>query len=296
VTVNYVGSSTHRLDVGGIYGGAVTPGTGPITPRQLFPYITPTFYDRSTGRGNYNALQASLERRFANGFSYAVSYTWSKSIDVGGDGYFGVEGGVPQNAYDPGQYDRSVSGLDLRQILAVNTLYQIPVGKGMKFSTGNGALDYILGNWQINNIFQAHSGSPFSLLDGNDVSNTGSLGFVAYEHLNAVASPAPKPAGKWFNTNAYAAPAFGTYGTVGRNTLVGPAFWDLDTSLFRQFPVGEGRQFEFRAEAFNLANHVNLGQPDGTITDGASFGTISGTAYGNTFLNRQLQIAGKFIF
>jgi len=60
--------------------------------------------------------------------------------------------------------------------------------------------------------------------------------------------------------------------------------------------VGEGRQFEFRAEAFNLANHVNLGQPDGTITDGPSFGTISGTAYGNTALNRQLQIAVKFIF
>jgi hypothetical protein len=69
----------------------------------------------------------------------------------------------------------------------------------------------------------------------------------------------------------------------------------LDTSVFRQFPVGEGRQFEFRAEAFNLANHVNLGQPDGTISD-STFGVISGTAYSNSYLNRQLQIAVKFIF
>jgi hypothetical protein len=69
----------------------------------------------------------------------------------------------------------------------------------------------------------------------------------------------------------------------------------LDSSVFRQFPVGEGRQFEFRAEAFNLANHVNLGLPDGTITD-STVGVISGTAYGNTFLNRQLQIAVKFVF
>jgi hypothetical protein len=297
-TVNYVGSSTHRLDVGGIYGGALTPGTGPIQPRQLFPYITPTFYDRSTGRGNYNALQASLERRFTNGLSYAVSYTWSKSIDVGGDGYFGVEGGVPQDAYDPGLYDRSVSGLDLKHVLAVNTLYQVPVGKGKKFSTGNGALDYILGNWQINNIFQAHSGTPFTPLDGNDVSNTGSLGFVPYEHLNAVGDPSlsHRSTAEWFNTAAYAVPTFGTYGNAGRNSLRGPNYWDLDTSVFRQFPVGEGRQFEFRAEAFNLANHVNLGQPDGTITDGPSFGTINSTAYGNTALNRQLQIAVKFIF
>jgi hypothetical protein len=297
VTVNYVGSSTHRLDVGGIYGGALTPGTGPIQPRQLFPYITPTFYDRSTGRGNYNALQASLERRFANGLSYAVSYTWSKSIDVGGDGYFGVEGGVPQNAYDPAQYDRSVSGLDLKHILTVNTVYEVPIGKGKRFSTGNGTVDYILGNWQINSIFQAHSGSPFTPLDGNDVSNTGSLGFVAYEHLNVIGNPAlsHRSAAEWFNTAAYAAPAFGTYGDAGRNSLRGPAYWDLDMSVFRQFPVGEGRRFEFRAEAFNLANHVNLGLPDGTITD-AAFGTINSTAYNNTALNRQLQIAVKFIF
>ena len=67
-------------------------------------------------------------------------------------------------------------------------------------------------------------------------------------------------------------------------------------SVFRQFPVGEGRRFEFRAEAFNLANHVNLGLPDGLITDTTTFGTISGTAYNNTALNRQLQIAVKFIF
>jgi hypothetical protein len=294
VTVNYVGSSTHRMDVGGIYGGALAPGTGPIQPRQLFPYITPTFYDRSTGRGNYNALQASLERRFANGFSYAVSYTWSKSIDVS-DGYFGAEGGVPQNAYNPGQYDRSVSGEDLKHILAVNSLYEVPVGKGKRFSTGNGVLDYVVGNWQINNIFQAHSGSPFTCLAGGDVSNTGSLGFFNYEHCNVVASPAPKLAGTWFNTNAFSIPANGTYGNAGRNSLLGPAFWDLDTSVFRQFPVGEGRQFEFRAEAFNLANHVNLGQPDGTISD-STFGVISGTAYSNSYLNRQLQIAVKFIF
>ena len=296
VTVNYVGSSTHRMDVGGIYGGALTPGTGPIQPRQLFPDIAPTFYDRSTGRGNYNALQASVDRKFANGLSYSVSYTWSKSIDVGGDGYFGVEGGVPQDAYNPGRYDRSLSGLDLKHILALNTLYEVPVGKGKRFSTGNGALDYILGNWQINNIFQAHSGSPLTCLDGNDVSNTGSLGFVAYEHCNVVSSPAPKLAGTWFNTNAFGIPSNGTYGNAGRNTIRGPNYWDLDSSVFRNFPVGEGRQFQFRAEAQNLANHVNLGQPDGNITDGQSFGTISGVAYNNTSLNRQLEIAVKFIF
>jgi hypothetical protein len=193
-----------------------------------------------------------------------------------------------------------VSGEDLRQVLAVNTLYAIPVGKGKRFSTGNGVLDYIVGNWQINNIFQAHSGSPFTPLDGNDVSNTGSLGFFAYEHLNVVPGVSPglshRSKAEWFNTAAFVAPTFGTYGDAGRNSIRGPNYWDWDSSVFRNFPVGEGRQFQFRAEAYNLANHVNLGLPDGTITDGSTFGIISGTANGNSALNRQLEIAAKFIF
>ena len=292
VTVNYVGSSSHRLDVGGIYNGAMTPGPGDVSLRAPFPNFAPTFYDRSTGRGNYNGLQVSLDRRYTNGLSYSVSYTWSKSIDVGGDGYFGVEGGVPQDAYDPGHYDRSVSGLDLAHILSVDTLYEIPVGRGKRFSTGKGALDYVLGNWQFNDIFQAHSGIAFTPLTGSDRANTGQA--LGYEHLNLVGSPnlSHRSASEWFNTAAYATPALYTFGNAGRNSLRGPAFWDLDMSLFRQFPVGEGRQFEFRVETFNLLNHVNLGQPQNDITTGTAFGTINSTA--NTA--RQIQLAGKFIF
>ena len=295
LTVNYVGASSNRLDVGGIYNGALYPGLGDVSLRSPFPNITPTFYDRSAGRGNYNGLQVSLDRRFTNGLSYGVSYTWSKSIDVGGDGYFGVEGGVPQDEYDPSKYDRSVSGLDLKHILTVYTLYQIPVGTGKRFSTGHGALDYILGNWQFNNIFQAHSGIAFTPLTSSDQANTG--GALGYEHLNLVGNPglSHRSAAEWFNTAAYSTPTYGTYGDAGRNSLRGPSYWKLDTSLFRQFPVGgEGRQFEFRAEAFNLFNHENLGQPENDITTGNLFGTISSTAL--PFDQRQIQLALKFLF
>jgi hypothetical protein len=294
LTVNYVGSSMHRLDVGGIYGGARTPS--PVAFSQanaLYPYIAPTFYDRSVGSGNYHGLQASLDRRYRNGFSYAVSYTFSKAIDVGGDGFYGVEGGVPQDEYNPARYDRSVSGLDLTHILSVNTLYEIPVGKGKTFSTGHGVLDYILGGWQINNIFQAHSGIAFTPIISSDQANTGQAGWTGYEHLNKVGNPglSHKSAAEWFNTAAYAAPSLGTFGDAGRNSLRGPSFWNLDTSIFRLFPIGEGRQFEFRAEAFNVLNHVNLGQPVNDINNGA-FGTISSTANSA----RQLQLAAKFVF
>ena len=293
LTANYVGSSTHRLDVGGIYNGALTPSpVGDPQSRAKYSYIAPTYYDRSVGKGNYNAFQFSLDRRYSNGLSYGVAYTWSKSIDVGGDGYYGVEGGVPQDAYNPSHYDRSLSGLDLKHILSVNVLYEIPVGKGKTFSTRNGVLDYILGNWQINNLFQTHSGTPFTPNSSSDQANTGQA--LNYEHLNLTGSAglSHRSAAEWFNTAAFAEPTFGTFGTAGRNIVRGPAFWDLDTSIFRMFPVGEGRQFEFRAEAFNLFNNANLSLPDATINDGASFGTISSTANSA----RQLQLGAKFIF
>jgi hypothetical protein len=295
LTVNYVGSSMHRLDVAGTYGGATTPSTSAFDQsRALYPYIAPTFYDRSVGSGNYHGLQASLDKRYTNGFSYGVSYTFSKAIDVGGDGFYGVEGGVPQDAYNPARYDRSVSGLDLTHILSVNTLYEIPVGRGKRFSTGHGVLDYILGGWQINNLFQAHSGIAFTPVISGDQANTGQAGWTAYEHLNKVGNPglSKKSAAEWFNTAAYAVPTAGTFGDAGRNSLRGPSFWNLDTSLFRLFPIGEGRQFEFRAEAFNVLNHVDLGQPQRDISDVTHFGQIRSVVS----TARQLQLAVKFVF
>jgi outer membrane receptor protein involved in Fe transport len=293
LTVNYVGTSSHRLDVGGMYNTALTPGPGDYQTRNLYNYSVASYYDRSIGSSNYNGLQISLERRYASGFSYGMAYTWSKNIDVGGDGYYGVEGGAPQDPYNPALYDRSASGLDLRHVLTVNTLYDVPVGKGKTFSTKNGVLDYVLGNWQFNNLFRAFSGTPFTPAISSDIANIGQ-GFILTQHLNKVGNAriSHKSAAEWFNTANYASPPLYTFGTDGRNSVVGPAYWDLDTSLIRKFPVGEGRQFEFRAEAFNLLNHVDLSLPQNDLNAGAAFGAINSTAS----IARQLELAVRFKF
>jgi hypothetical protein len=179
----------------------------------------------------------------------------------------------------------------------VNLLYQVPVGKGKRLSTGNGVLDYILGNWQANNIFSAHSGIPFMPQISSDIANTGNYSGAGneYETADLVGNPnsiAHRGAAEWFNTAAYAVPPLYTYGTTPRNSLRGPGYWDLDGSLFRQFPIGENRRFEFRAEAFNLLNNVDLGQPVYDLNAGPAFGTIDTTA--NTA--RELQLGLKFIF
>lgn len=292
MTVNYVGSVSSRLNVGGYYNTALTPGTGTPQSRAPFPYIAPTKYDRTFGGGaNYNALQVSLNRRAKN-FTYGVAYTWSKAIDIAGDGSFGVEGGVPQDPYDPAKYDRSVGGFDLPHYLAVNTVYVIPVGKGQRFSTHNGVVDYIIGNWQFNNIFATYSGYPFFPTVSGDQANTGNAG--TYEHANLVGDwhLANRSAAKWFNTAAFATPAKNTYGNSPRNLMRTQPSWNLDSSLFRVFPLGETRAFEFRAEAFNIANHPVLGTPVVNISSTTTFGTINTTAS----VARQLQLALKFRF
>jgi hypothetical protein len=190
-----------------------------------------------------------------------------------------------------------VAGDDLKHFLSVNLLYQVPVGSGKRFSTGNGIADYILGNWQLNGIFLAHSGIPFMPQISSDIANTGNYSGAGneYETADLVGNPnqiRKRGTAEWFNTAAYAVPTLYTYGTTPRNSLRGPAYWNLDGSIFRQFPIGESRRFEFRAEAFNLLNNVDLGQPSNDLNSGAAFGTIDTTA--NTA--REIQLVAKFIF
>jgi len=307
VDVNYVGSGSRRLNVGGYYNTALTPGPGDPQARAPFPYIAPTFYDRSIGNGSYHALQVEVNKRYSNGLAYQVAYTYSKSIDEGSSGWFGVEG---QSLTDPYNVkgSRGPSGFDLRHTLSVNTLYQIPVGHGQRYSTKNGVLDYIVGNWQINNIFTARSGVPFSVYWGaSDLANTGNVSWAQYDRANLVGDPnkgscpARKdiPAGPVgsvncvFNISAFAAPAIFTFGNSGRDAFRSPKFWNLDTSIFRQFPFwGEGRRIEFRAEAFNIFNTVILGTPGNDISNDSSFGKANKTANSS----RQLQLGAKIIF
>ncbi len=144
-SLNYVGSASHRMDVGGWYNTG-TPCTtcasfasrGTNTG-QPYPYTVPQkSWDHNAASASYNALQASLVRRFATGLGYTIAYTWSKTLDEGGDGYFGVEGGVPEDPYNP-KGSRGPASFDIPQILTANVIYELPFGTGRRFSTETGS-------------------------------------------------------------------------------------------------------------------------------------------------------------
>ena len=157
--MNYVGSVGRRLDVGGAYNTATVAGGNANLCPDLesetncgapFPYIGPTAYDRGTGKSTYNALQASLNGR-QHGLAYLISYTWSKSLDLGCSGFYGVEGCSTQNPYNL-QADKGPSAIDLPQIFSAAWVYALPFGKGGKMSSGNSVVDAVIGGWNLNGI------------------------------------------------------------------------------------------------------------------------------------------------
>jgi hypothetical protein len=292
LSLHYVGSVSRRLDVGGLYNVAATPGPGNPRDRAPFPYIAPMNYDRSIGRGNYNSLQASMVRRFQRGLTYTLSYTWSKSIDTGCSGWFGVEGCSIQDPYHVNN-DRSVSATDVPHIFTGSFVYALPFGKG-RLATSSRALNWILSGWQVNGIASLRSGRPFTVIVNGDIANTGNSGgpFV-YMRLNLVGDPnlPDRTPLNWFNKAAFAIPAPYTFGNVGRHALRSDGLENLDASVFRKFTIREGATLELRAAAFNALNHTVFGTPTANASS-VSFGRAQSTANSP----RQLQLGFRLRF
>jgi hypothetical protein len=294
LSAGYVGSVSRHLDYNsGGANSAVTPGPGTaaqVNARRPFPYMTNFHYDSSRGTGNYNSFQAKLEQRLANGLQALVSYTFSKSLDTG-SGLFNAEDGPGtsmENYYDPGS-NYGPSGYNIPQFLSISALYELPFGKGKPFLK-SGPISYVLGGWQVNTLTQFRSGQSYSLGVNGDIANVGTGG---NERPNQVGNPnLGHPTYKLaFNKSAFIAPASYTFGNVRKGSMRGQPNKNADVSLFKNFPVAETGNVEFRAEAFNVFNIINPGLPDGNFSD-TNFGVINSIAG----LPRQLQFALKLSF
>ena len=299
LSVAYVGSKSDRLNVTGLYNVSPTAGPGTATEvnaRRPFPWAAPTFMGLSVGSAHYHALQASLEKRYANGLQFLVSYTWSKSMDNAGSGFFGVENGpggsaAVQNIYDL-KNNWGVSAYDIPHYLSAAIQYTIPAGKGQRFFN-KGPLSYVLGNWQVNTITALRSGQPYNLDVIGDVGNIGnSVGWWSYSRPNLVGNPNvanPTPT-KYFDPAAFSIPV-NSFGNFGKDALRSAAVYNVDFSLFKRFPIRESMDLEFRAEAFNVFNIQNLATP-GVDIGTANAGVVTGVA----LPPRQIQLGMKLRF
>jgi len=247
------------------------------------------------GKSNYQALQMSFKGNAQHGLTYLVSYTWSKSLDLGCSGWYGVEGCSIQNPYNI-QADRGPAATDLPQIFSAAWVYTLPFGKGQKLSSSSSVVNNIIGNWNINGILSLSSGTPFDVGTSKDIANTGNYNYgngYGYERLNLVGDPYPstKSRNEWINTAAFTLPAQYTFGDLGRDSLRSDSYKNLDLSIFRQFQIMERMRLEFRFEMFNATNTPVWAVPV-TNHDAPNFGVVTSTA--NTA--RQLQFGLKLYY
>lgn len=234
------------------------------------------------GNANYNGLLLAAERRLSGHFTALVNYTQSHCLDQGDQSNGGGIGNQYQNPNNrAAEYGNCAT--DRRQIFNTSLVARIP-------SFGEPFVRRIVSNWEAAGIFTASSGAPLNVTVGSDNALAGEGAVLDRPNLVGNPNVSNPTILQWFNTTAFAKAAPGSYGNLGRNTIVGPGSWDLDMSLSRAFSVSERRQLVFRAEAFNLMNHTRLGNP-ATAMNSNVFGQIT------TALDpRIMQGAVKFIF
>jgi carboxypeptidase family protein len=293
---NYVGAHSLRTDSGSYRNTALYPAPGPITDRQPFSYITPTYYDKSIANSNYNAFQFQARTVVGKKLTLLGAYTWSKTITLGCDGFFGSEGCSVQNPYNL-TADRSVAGYDLPQNLSFSWVYKLPIGRGELVDISNSILNQVVGGWGFNGIYTAYSGVPFNNNAGNDdLQNTGN---VVERADRSCANPYNGGRNvQYLKQSCFANPAAYTFGSEPRNDLRTPHVTNLDLTLDKVFSLPkEGWSLDFRTDFFNSLNQSAFGpsqgstQPDNTVTD-ANFGLFTGTAQ----TEREIQFALKILF
>ncbi|HTW59696.1 MAG TPA: carboxypeptidase regulatory-like domain-containing protein [Terriglobales bacterium] len=280
-----------------IANGCVPAGADPFRPYPGYGDIANL---QTASSSNYNALQFLL-RRNAGGLDLSFAYTYSHSIDDSSDRYDGSF----TNTYDPAS-NRASSNFDERQIFTASYIWDIPVFKHGGFTHA------ALGGWQVSGITNFNTGSPFSVIY-NSIDNAGvgnGIGSSAYADVvgdpkaGVVQTPLTGFGQLFYNPAVYTTPTALTFGDSGRNSLKNPDFINFDMAVFKHFAIKESTAIEFRAEAFNVFNHLEWDPIAGQAGAGANINGSGTNILGSTgFLYaggaheaRVLQFAMKFLF
>lgn len=238
---------------------------------QRFGRTTDTRIFGPLGHLQYDALQAQLNRRFANGFQINANYTWSKNFGIAG---MGASDGAPQiKAPAYFHLNRGLAHIHLPHRFNLATIIESPFGRGKRW-VQEGAGAAILGGWQLNTVLYAQSGTPFSITGGTiDMpGNTQRADQVAPMKILGNIGPGQK----WFDPSAFVRVDQPRFGNVAFNSFLGPKQFNLDVGLFRKFQLTEAVEMQFRAEAFNFTNTPHFANPQGDSTS-SQFGEIRGT-------------------
>jgi hypothetical protein len=287
LTINYVGNNVHHMQAGVDFAPLNANPANPFTQvRQYSGFANENLLSDGLG-SNYNALQVKFDRRVGK-LNLEANYAWSHELDnmvnVFSPGF--------EDPYTP-IFDRSSGDWDVRHNLTGSAVYSLPDLKG-----SSSLVQKALGGWQTAGILQTRSGLPTNItLISGFFGNPVRPDYVPGQPLWVSGHSWP---GSSYNINAFTVePTYdgtpgATIGTVGRNALRGPAYFQLDMSAMKNFAITEKVTVQFRADIFNIFNHPNFTSPDGGICTSVSPATTT-TPAGCTILPSGLPaINGNF--
>jgi hypothetical protein len=206
---------------------------------------------------NYNSLQTQLMRRFSGGGIFGITYTYSKAISFADNN----DSGLTWHSPEFWDRNRSVAGFDRTHNFQTYFVYSLPFGRGQKYLT-QGVPSVIFGGWQVNGLMSLMSGLPFTITSAGASVNAPGNGQVADQVVGDVDLPKISGLGQsWFDPKAFVPVTAVRFGNAGRNSMRGPSLFNLDASIFRDFPVNERLRFQFRGEFFSLTNTPQFNNP-----------------------------------
>jgi TonB dependent receptor len=284
-------------------------------PGTFNPILFQVNYFGNNANDNYNALQAKVNKNFGHGYSFLAHYTWSKGLDNGAN-YFRVN---PRVGYGPDTFD-------IRHRFVMTNIWELPIGRGRAWLGGIGPVaDRFIGGWTISAITLWQSGIPFTPtysscnkdIDAGGPCQPNRVGAVhilgSREQYFTTTGGTNLPGADCLTSNTsgvcgvdgngqpihgpaigpWERPGAGQIGNAGRDSLIGPSFFQSDIGLAKVVRVTEGTTLRFRADAFNAFNKVNLGSPSGCV-DCSGGGAI--TSLGRGAVQRRLEFSLRVEF
>ena len=285
---------------------SATPGCTTTLTARPNPFVGPmqSWFFNTTS--SYHSGSVSLTKRATRGLAFKTNYTFSKLIDI--ESAFLATSGAnePPTVLNPFDLNmnRGLAAYNLKHQFNANFTYQLPFGRGQHFGAGaTGVVDKLIGGWQWNGSIAAQSGFPFTPTVGSNISGTGDTQNPDVPNRNpafngpvVLGTDGFRTTGRYFGPNGFLLPLAGTFGNVARGSFTGPAFYDFDTSLFKNFSFTEEYRLQFRVEAFNLLNRTNFALPNTVTFSGNNYSSSAGVITQTANPSRQIQFALKLLF
>jgi hypothetical protein len=241
--------------------------------------------DMPGASSSYNALTAKLTKRFSHGLTLIASYQYSRAIDNASENQAWEISDRARN-FNNLALEKSISGHDIPHSLAINYIYDLPVGKGKKLLSGaNPVVNAVLGGWQVSGIYKYDSGLPLTFTANN---NTFSFGGSQQPNVSDIEAAGKgqtnfngsgtKKINRWFNTSVFSLPPDFTFGNAPRwlGNIRADHTNNFDFSLGKNWLLREKFRVQFRSEFFNMFNRVQFGRANTNINN-PGFGQVRGT-------------------